>query len=75
VVLLLRNKAGTSCLQALDIVSETPELIWTLEMQGELRYAILDLLGPINNSMNDQSEGILYLAYPSSYFYYLSLII
>jgi len=48
VVLLLKSNVGAISLEALDHVNETPELIWTLEMQGELRQAILDLLGPID---------------------------
>ena len=45
VVLLLRSKAGNASLQVLDTVCENPELIWTAEMQNELRGAILELHG------------------------------
>lgn len=44
VVLLLRSKAGSASLKALDDVCEHPELIWTAEMQGELREALTKLL-------------------------------
>ena len=40
----MRGKAGNSSLQLLDDVCETPELIWTSEMQSELRTAIIKLL-------------------------------
>lgn len=45
IVLLLREKAGNASLQVLDAVSETPELIWTAEMQSELRQTLLAMLG------------------------------
>lgn len=59
VVLLLRSKAGSASLAALDDVCETPELIWTAEMQGELRAALTSLLvtsqdGP---EMNQKSKS------------------
>ncbi len=44
VVVLLRSKAGSASLKVLDDVVENPELIWTAEMQGELRNALLALL-------------------------------
>jgi hypothetical protein len=44
VVLLLRTRAGQSSLQALDETTENPELIWTPEMQAELREAVMHLL-------------------------------
>lgn len=44
VVLVLRSRAGQSSLQALDETTENPELIWTKEMQGELRDAVFQLL-------------------------------
>ena len=51
VVLLLRSKAGNASLQVLDDVCENPELIWTSEMQGELRSDLTKLLGAdANNS-------------------------
>jgi len=43
-VLLLRSKAGNASLQLLDEVSENPELIWTADMQVELRNALTDVL-------------------------------
>ncbi|CAM9130814.1 unnamed protein product, partial [Ectocarpus fasciculatus] len=43
VVLLLRSRAGQASLQALDETTENPELIWTKEMQGELRDAAAKL--------------------------------
>lgn len=53
-VLLLRGKAGNASLQVLDTVCENPELIWTADMQNELRAAILELHGPITLD----SEGL-----------------
>jgi DnaJ family protein C protein 13 len=44
VVLLLRAKAGSSSLKVMDDVVENPELIWTAEMQGELRTALTALV-------------------------------
>lgn len=44
-VLALRDKAGSASLQLLDSVCENPELIWTAEMQGELRQALSELIG------------------------------
>jgi DnaJ family protein C protein 13 len=44
VVMLLRSRAGQASLQALDQTTENPELIWTKEMQGELRDAVFVLL-------------------------------
>lgn len=52
-MLLLRSRAGNASLQVLDTVCENPELIWTAVMQGELRDAILDLLGPVDSSKGD----------------------
>ena len=43
-MLLLRTRAGQSSLQLLDEITENPELIWTSEMQGELRVAVMHLL-------------------------------
>lgn len=43
-MLLLRSRAGQASLQALDETTENPELIWTKEMQGELRDAVFHLL-------------------------------
>lgn len=44
VVVLLKTRQGAACLQALDDICENPELIWTAEMQGELRKALSALL-------------------------------
>ena len=46
VVAALRSKAGNSTLQVFDSVLESPEFIWTAEMQGELRNALTLLLHP-----------------------------
>lgn len=43
-MLVLREKAGNASLQILDSVCENPEMIWTTEMQGELREALQALL-------------------------------
>jgi hypothetical protein len=43
-VLLLRSRAGSASLHTLDDVCENPELVWTAEMQGELRSNITTLL-------------------------------
>lgn len=44
VVVLIKTRQGAACLQALDDVCENPELIWTAEMQGELRKDLTALL-------------------------------
>ena len=44
-VFALRDKAGSASLKILDAVCENPEMIWTAEMQGELRQALQVLLG------------------------------
>ena len=49
-VIVLREKAGNASLQILDAVCEHPEMIWTAEMQGELRHALQDLLANSNSS-------------------------
>ena len=43
-MLVLRSQAGQSSLQTLDETTEHPELIWTKEMQGELRDAVYSFL-------------------------------
>jgi hypothetical protein len=73
VVLLLRSKAGNASLQVLDTVCENPELIWTAVMQGELRDAILDLLGPINNAKGDTSFSVPPVITPEYYVKYAQL--
>lgn len=50
VVQLLRSKAGNASLQVLDSVAENPELIWTAEMQGELREELARMLTKQNDS-------------------------
>jgi hypothetical protein len=55
-VVLLRSKAGSASLQVLDDVCETPELIWTVEMQNELRAALTALLGSTSDSFNKPIE-------------------
>jgi len=42
-VKVLKNNAGASSLQMLDDLTENPELIWTAEMQTELREALTEL--------------------------------
>jgi hypothetical protein len=42
-VLKLRSASGNLALQLLDEVCENPELIWTAEMQGEIRTALTRL--------------------------------
>jgi hypothetical protein len=49
-VLLLRGKTAAASLQCLDEACETPELIWTAEMQLELRSAVAYLLSRIGSS-------------------------
>eukprot|EP01041_Mallomonas_annulata_P018552 gene18552-37532_t len=44
VVSLIRSKGGTVVSCVLDCPAETPELIWTTEMQTELREALVALL-------------------------------
>eukprot|EP01041_Mallomonas_annulata_P018661 gene18661-37684_t len=44
VVSLIRSKGGTVVSSVLDCPAETPELIWTTEMQTELREALVALL-------------------------------
>eukprot|EP01042_Synura_sphagnicola_P034221 gene34221-43897_t len=56
-VTLIRNKAGSASLHVLDTVCENPELIWTAEMQGELRDALVHLLGPVEEARKDPTRG------------------
>lgn len=62
-VMLLHHKAAASSvsLQAIDQVSEHPELVWTAEMQGELRTAIVQLLGPVSEAKDDPYRGFLHV--------------
>lgn len=46
----MRSKAGAASLHVLDEVCENPELIWTKDMQEELRSAIQSLLKSGNSS-------------------------
>lgn len=55
IVLLLRSKAGRASLQVLDDVCENPELIWTTEMQGEVRTALVALLKNDGSVTDDSS--------------------
>jgi hypothetical protein len=43
IISLMKKNAGKSCLQIIDTAVENPELIWTSDMQGELRKGILSL--------------------------------
>lgn len=54
-MILLRSKAGSASLQALDAISETPELIWTATMQEELRRSIVELFNQQAESSNQDS--------------------
>eukprot|EP00602_Paraphysomonas_sp_CaronLab_P011509 CAMPEP_0185040382 /NCGR_PEP_ID=MMETSP1103-20130426/38364_1 /TAXON_ID=36769 /ORGANISM="Paraphysomonas bandaiensis, Strain Caron Lab Isolate" /LENGTH=2494 /DNA_ID=CAMNT_0027579655 /DNA_START=336 /DNA_END=7820 /DNA_ORIENTATION=+ len=60
VVLLMRSKASNMSLQLLDDVCENPELIWTAEMQGEIRSALTSLfsrtLVPSSESGSTEQE-------------------
>lgn len=46
----LRSASGNSALQLLDEVCENPELIWTAEMQGEIRTALTKLFESVSSS-------------------------
>ena len=54
IVNVLRSRAGNASLQVLDDVCENPELIWTAEMQVELREAITQLLQDANKGNEDK---------------------
>lgn len=71
--MLLRSKAGNASLQVLDTVCENPELIWTAVMQGELRDAILDLLGPVSTAKGDTSFSVPPVITPEYYVKYAQL--
>lgn len=66
VVVTLRTKAGNSSLQVFDSVSETPEFIWTAEMQGELRAAMTIFLGCEEKNISDRFR--IPLDIPITYF-------
>jgi hypothetical protein len=57
VISLLKEKAGSASLQVIDTVCENPEIIWTAEMQSELRDALLKLLGPVEDQTKDITRG------------------
>jgi hypothetical protein len=63
-VLILRAKAGSSSLKVLDDVVENPELIWTAEMQGELRSALTTLVS--KSSSGRSSAGSAKLIFENS---------
>ena len=63
IVMLLKNKAGTSgnsssLISILDKSCENPELIWTTEMQVELRNALVKLfkMTTISSSKGDEQD-------------------
>jgi DnaJ family protein C protein 13 len=60
----MRSKAGNSSLQVLDEVCETPEMIWTAEMQGELRVALDLLLKPTLKASGEQDFNQLITVRP-----------
>lgn len=62
VVLLMRGRASNMSLQLLDEISETPELIWTAEMQGELRAAMGILLNGTTEIGRDPFKAPIDLA-------------
>ena len=55
-VLLLRSRSATSALTCLDEICETPEMIWTAEMQQELRIAVTNILNN-NSKENEKNES------------------
>jgi hypothetical protein len=65
VVVHLRGKAGNASLQVLDDSSEHPELIWTKEMQTELRDAInqltLSSAGGSKTNLRDSFASVIEL--------------
>lgn len=57
----MRNKESSASLVSLDEVCETPELIWTAEMQMELRTAVAALLGgqgAARSSPQERARGL-----------------
>lgn len=58
-VVILRNRVGNSSLQVLDEVTETPELIWTAEMQNELKTALTSLLKASETGEHDFSKPVV----------------
>lgn len=60
-VVLMRSKESSASLVSLDEVCETPELIWTAEMQMELRTAVATLLGgqrTVRSSPLERARGL-----------------
>ena len=55
VVSLLKSKSG-EMLSILDTTHETPELMWTLEMQKEIRLALIKQLVNADNTINWRPE-------------------
>jgi hypothetical protein len=55
-VVLMRNRESSASLVSLDEVCETPELIWTAEMQMELRAAVASLLGGQGTARSSPQE-------------------
>ena len=58
-MIVLREKAGNASLQILDAVCEHPEMIWTAEMQGELRHALQDLLASSSSGASGKASSII----------------
>lgn len=58
VVTLLRDKAASLLSTVLDVNSETPELIWTAEMLGEVRAAMIRLLCLPNGQKGVFGDGV-----------------
>ena len=56
-VLLLRNRTAAAALKCLDEICETPEIIWTAEMQYELRLAVGGVLHNNNNNNNNNDNN------------------
>lgn len=57
----MRSKESSASLVSLDEVCETPELIWTAEMQMELRTAVATLLGgqrTVRSSPLERARGL-----------------
>jgi DnaJ family protein C protein 13 len=52
----LKNSAGAASLQVLDDLTENPELIWTAEMQSELRDALTKIFSDNNNDYSSPPE-------------------
>eukprot|EP00981_Chlorochromonas_danica_P015372 scaffold11846_cov149-Ochromonas_danica.AAC.3 len=55
-VVILKGKADSAALQVIDTVCENPELIWTAEMQKELRDALTTVLECDQNHSADGAK-------------------